>query len=70
MQADQRGSFVLIVDGGNKVVRRGVELGERSEDQVVVKAGLDEGDRVIVRGLQQVRPGMPVEVQSPPAAEQ
>ena len=70
VQADQRGSFVLIVDGGNKVVRRGVELGERREDQVVVKAGLDEGDRVIVRGLQQVRPGMPVEVQSPPAAEQ
>ncbi|MCB1676337.1 MAG: efflux RND transporter periplasmic adaptor subunit [Halioglobus sp.] len=70
VQADQRGSFVLIVDGGNQVVRRGVELGERREDQVVVKAGLDEGDRVIVRGLQQVRPGMPVEVKSLPVAEQ
>lgn len=70
VQADQRGSFVLIVDGSNTVVRRNVELGDRRDDQVLVKNGLDEGDRVIVRGLQQVRPGMSVKVKSLPVAEQ
>ena len=64
VQADQQGSFVLTVDGGNIVVRRNVELGDRMDDQVRVKRGVEEGDRVIVRGLQQVRPGMPVQVKS------
>lgn len=70
VQADQQGSFVLTVDGGNTIVRRNVELGNRLDDKVLVKQGVDEGDRVVVRGLQQVRPGMPVKVRSlPPAAE-
>jgi membrane fusion protein (multidrug efflux system) len=61
VQADQQGSFVLLVDGGNMVVRRNVELGSRLDDKVLVQHGVDEADRVIVRGLQQVRPGMPVQ---------
>ncbi len=64
VQADQQGSFVLIVDAGSTVVRRNVELGDRLDDQVLVKKGVDEGDRVVVRGLQQVRPGMPVTTRS------
>ena len=64
MQADQQGSFVLTVDGGSTVVRRNVDLGARIDDKVLVKRGLEKGDRVIVRGLQQVRPGMPVKIKS------
>jgi membrane fusion protein (multidrug efflux system) len=64
VQADQQGSFVLTVDGGNKVVRRNVELGDRRGDMVLVQQGVEEGERVIVRGLQQVRAGMPVKVKS------
>lgn len=60
VQADQQGSFVLIVDGDSTVARRNVELGERIDELVMVLAGLEAGDRVVVRGLQQVRPGMPV----------
>ena len=62
VQADQQGSFVLIVGADNKVVRRNVVLDNRVGDLVVVKQGVDEGDRVIVRGLQQVRPGQTVSV--------
>lgn len=62
VQADQQGAFVLIVDGNSMVARRNVELGERIEELVMVLGGLEDGDRVIVRGLQQVRPGMPVQV--------
>jgi membrane fusion protein (multidrug efflux system) len=64
VQADQQGSFVLTVDTGSTVVRRNVELGHRQDDLVLVKRGVGEGDWVIVRGLQQVRPGMPVQTKS------
>ena len=69
VQADQQGSFVLLVDGSNTVVRRNVDLGARFDDLVLVNRGVDEGDRIIVRGLQQVRPGMPVQVRSLPETE-
>ena len=59
MQADQQGNFVLLVTSG-LVDRRNVVLDERLDDRVVVRHGLAEGDVVIVRGLQQVRPGQPV----------
>ncbi|MEP5323557.1 MAG: efflux transporter periplasmic adaptor subunit, partial [Marinobacter alexandrii] len=61
---DQQGSFVLEVDGSNTIVRHNVELGDRFDDLVLVNKGVEEGDRVVVRGLQQVRPGMPVQVKS------
>ncbi len=64
VQADQQGSFVLVVDGSSTVVRHNVDLGSRFDDMVLVKKGVEEGDRVIVRGLQQVRPGVPVKVKS------
>ena len=62
VQADQQGTFVLVVGPDSTVSRRNVELGDRFDDLVLVKDGAEDGDRVIVRGLQQVRPGMPVEV--------
>tara|TARA_R110002110_G_scaffold199015_1_gene409700 strand:+ start:11370 stop:12503 length:1134 start_codon:yes stop_codon:yes gene_type:complete len=68
VQADQQGTFVLVVDAASTVVRHNVELGDRFDDLVIVKEGVEEGDRVIVRGLQQVRPGMPVEVTATVAA--
>ena len=70
VQADQQGSFVLTVDGGSTVVRRNVDLGARNDDKVLVNKGLDKGDRVIVRGLQQVRPGMPVKIKTLLAPQQ
>jgi len=66
VQADQQGSFVLTVDGDGTVQRHNVSLGERREENVLVLAGVEEGDQVIVRGLQQVRPG--VVVKSKPIA--
>jgi len=69
VQADQQGSFVLLVDGSSTVVRRNVELSDRFDDLVLVKKGVEAGDRVIVRGLQQVRPGMPVKSKLLPPTE-
>ena len=53
---------MLVVGADSTVSRQNVELGDRFDDLVLVLGGVEDGDRVIVRGLQQVRPGMPVEV--------
>ncbi|MFT6680565.1 MAG: membrane fusion protein (multidrug efflux system) [Haliea salexigens] len=60
VQADQQGTFALVVADDGTVQRSNAQLGERLDDMVLVTGGLQAGDRVIVRGLQQVRPGMPV----------
>ncbi len=66
VQADQQGSFVLVVKGG-LVERRNVVLDQRVDDKILVRQGVEEGEQVIVRGLQQVRPGQPVSTKPLPA---
>ncbi|MDQ2080258.1 efflux RND transporter periplasmic adaptor subunit [Xanthobacteraceae bacterium Astr-EGSB] len=58
---DQDKKFVLVVDGDNKATYREVELGATTEGLRVVTSGLKAGERVIVNGLQKVRPGATVE---------
>jgi multidrug efflux system membrane fusion protein len=53
---DQSKKFVYVVDAGNKVSYREVELGQSIDKQRVVENGLNPGDRVIVDGIQAVRP--------------
>lgn len=57
---DQNNKFVLVVDEKNTVQYRAVKLGPAIEGLRVVREGLAAGDRVVVNGLQRVRPGMPV----------
>lgn len=61
LQADQAGTFVLVVDKDNKVVVRRIELGESRGTRIVVLKGLAEGERVITEGIQKVRPGQVVQ---------
>lgn len=61
VQTDRQGRFVLVVNADNKIDVRRVETGETLNlGNVTVRSGLNEGDRVVVQGLQQVRPGSPV----------
>jgi membrane fusion protein (multidrug efflux system) len=60
--ADQAGPYVLTVDGQGKVEQRRVKLGEGQGTDIVVQDGLKGGERVIVEGLQRVRPGQAVQV--------
>lgn len=60
IQRDQKGPFVLAINDQEMVEQRYVELGEQVEGDFVVRDGLQEGTRVIVQGLQKVRPGVPV----------
>jgi membrane fusion protein (multidrug efflux system) len=60
IQQDSRGHFVLVVGGDNKVEARRVALGPQSNSDWVVETGLKSGERVIVQGIQKVRPEMTV----------
>lgn len=61
LAADQSGTFVLVVDGENKVATQYVTTGSQRDGIAVITDGLKEGDRVIVQGAQRVRPGMVVD---------
>lgn len=60
VQENQQGKFVLVVDENNQVLQRVVELGRRVNAMWVVEKGLNDGENVIVEGLQKVRPGIEV----------
>ncbi|PNM26287.1 efflux RND transporter periplasmic adaptor subunit [Yersinia enterocolitica] len=60
LQQNKQGHFVLVVNDKDQVDVRQVTLGEQFEQQYEVTDGLKVGERVIVAGLQHVRPGMTV----------
>lgn len=61
VQENQQGKFVLVVDENNKVITRHVKLGRRINAMWVVDSGLESNERIIVEGLQKVRPGVEVQ---------
>ena len=54
-------SFVWTVDAQNKVSQRSIELGEEVGENVVIKKGLNAGERIVVEGLQKIRDGVVVQ---------
>jgi membrane fusion protein (multidrug efflux system) len=58
--SDQQGDYVFTVDADNKAVQRRIQLGQSTNTVASVISGLSLGDKVIVEGLQRVRPGQPV----------
>ena len=54
---------VAVVGNDNKVEMRMVEIGERVGNLWVVDKGLVAGDRIVVEGLQKVRPGAQVDAE-------
>jgi membrane fusion protein (multidrug efflux system) len=58
--SDQRGNFVYVVDAENKARRRDIQLGPSTPAVAVVVDGLHEHDKVVVEGVQGVRPDIEV----------
>lgn len=54
---DQDKKFVLVVGADNRAVYRSITLGGSVEGLRVVTSGLNPGDRVVINGLQRLRPG-------------
>lgn len=68
---DPKGNaFAMVLDAESKVQMRPVKVSSTVGDQWLVEDGLAAGERVIVEGLQKIRPGMPAKVAEPaPAAK-
>ena len=60
VQRDKQGYFVLIADPADKVEKRRVKTGDTVDSSWRIDEGLTEGERVIVQGVQKVRPGLSV----------
>lgn len=63
--ADQGQKFVYIIDDKNIVQYRKVTPGALQEDGLRVVEGLEKTDRVVMSGLQQIRPKEEVRVDAP-----
>jgi membrane fusion protein (multidrug efflux system) len=57
-----KGKFVYVVDKDSKAEARLVEVGDWQNDEWIIAAGLNPGDKVIVDGVMKIRPGVPVQV--------
>jgi membrane fusion protein (multidrug efflux system) len=57
---DVSGSVVMLVNADNKVVAQPVTTGASQGNVWIIKDGVKAGDRVIVEGLQKIKPGAPV----------
>ena len=61
---DQTKRFVLVVNGENTAQYREVRIGRLVDGLRVIDSGLKPGERIVVNGLQRVRPGTPVTPQN------
>ncbi|WP_441517002.1 efflux RND transporter periplasmic adaptor subunit [Bradyrhizobium sp. 2TAF24] len=58
--SDQQGDYVYVVGPDSKAEQRRIKLGQSTTTVAAVIGGLTKGDKVIVEGLQRVRPGQAV----------
>ncbi|MEX5745145.1 efflux RND transporter periplasmic adaptor subunit [Massilia sp. X63] len=63
---DQNRKFVVVVGADGKAEYRPVTLGPVVDGMRVVRSGLKAGEKIVVGGLQRVRPGAPVAPQMVP----
>ncbi|CAN7431257.1 efflux RND transporter periplasmic adaptor subunit [Bosea sp. LjRoot9] len=66
---DQNKKFVFVVGADSKATWREVTLGASNDGLRIVTSGLKAGERIIVNGLQRIRPGATVAPESVPMAE-
>jgi multidrug efflux system membrane fusion protein len=63
---DQSRKFVFVVDAKGNAEYRAVTLGPIVDGLRVVRSGLKPGEKIVVNGLQRVRPGAPITAQTVP----
>jgi RND family efflux transporter MFP subunit len=57
---DQAQKYVMTLTSSNTVAYQPVTLGPLIDGNRIVRTGLQPGEKIVVNGLQRVRPGMPV----------
>jgi membrane fusion protein (multidrug efflux system) len=69
VQEQQGAKTVLVVEAGDKVALRPIKIDDRIGEFYIVTEGLKPGERVIVEGVQRVRPGAQVKPVVKPAGK-
>ena len=67
--SDQGQKFVYVVNGKDEIEYRRVKAGLLQDGLRVIEEGLTQSDRVVLSGLQRVRPGIKVEPKPVEAAK-
>lgn len=60
----QRHNYVFVVNSDNVVEQRQVDIGFRSRGEAEILGGVAEGEQIITRGIQRVRPGQVVDTRT------
>jgi membrane fusion protein, multidrug efflux system len=58
--SDQQGNYIYVVGNDDTVSQRRIQLGQSTPAVATVTAGLKEGEKVVVEGIQRIRPGVKV----------
>jgi membrane fusion protein, multidrug efflux system len=68
VQLSASGASVYVLDESDVVVTRQIKTGTLNNGEWMVLEGVNAGDRVVVDGVQKIRPGMKVRVAQSPGA--
>jgi RND family efflux transporter MFP subunit len=60
LSSDQGSRFIYVLNANDEVVYRRVQVGTLAAGRRVIESGVEPDERVIVNGLQRVRPGVKV----------
>jgi membrane fusion protein (multidrug efflux system) len=61
--------FVYVVGDSSKVTQRKVQLGTQIEDKVIVKDGLKAGEKIVIKGVQNLHEGSLITAAPPKKAD-
>jgi membrane fusion protein (multidrug efflux system) len=64
---EQMGEYFIYLVKGNTVTQRKVHLGMTINDMVVVKSGVQEGDQIVMEGVQKIRENSTIAAITPEA---
>ena len=60
---------VYVVTADNKIEQHPIKVSRTSGDKWIVTSGIEPGERIVIEGLQRIRPGATVRVVEMPAAQ-
>jgi multidrug efflux system membrane fusion protein len=68
VQRGPQGLFAWVVTAENTAVVKKIEVGPATDDLVIITAGLNDGDRVVIDGQYKLQANSPVVINQAPAA--
>lgn len=63
--AEQLGEFFVYIAEGDTATQRKIQVGKQIGKNVIVRDGLQEGDTIVIEGIQNLREGSPITVAKP-----